>query len=85
MPAVNKAATAQPNAPDEMRPGESTGATSDRERQTLEAVERNHILNILRETNWVITGPRGAAGILGLHPSTLRSRIKKLGISRTAL
>jgi PAS domain S-box-containing protein len=48
----------------------------------LEAVERDHILTVLRHTRWVVTGPRGAAKILGLNPSTLRSRIKKLGISR---
>jgi PAS domain S-box-containing protein len=52
-------------------------------RPTLEAVERDHILTVLRETNWLITGPRGAARVLGLHPSTLRNRIKKLGISRS--
>jgi PAS domain S-box-containing protein len=48
----------------------------------LEAVERDHILIVLQHTNGVIHGPRGAATILGLNPSTLRSRIKKLGISR---
>jgi formate hydrogenlyase transcriptional activator len=32
----------------------------------------------------VIEGPRGAAQILGLHPNTLRSRLKKLGITRSA-
>jgi PAS domain S-box-containing protein len=48
----------------------------------LEAVERDHIVTVLRHTNWVITGPRGAATVLGLNPSTLRSRIKKLRISR---
>ena len=51
---------------------------------TLEATERSHILTVLRETNWVIDGPRGAARVLGLHPNTLRSRLKKLGIKRTA-
>ena len=50
---------------------------------TLEAVERDHILSVLRQTNWLITGPRGAAKVLGLHPSTLRNRIKKLGITRS--
>jgi PAS domain S-box-containing protein len=50
----------------------------------LEAVERNHILAVLQQTNWVIDGPRGAAQILGLHPNTLRSRMKKLGITRSA-
>jgi transcriptional regulator with GAF, ATPase, and Fis domain len=49
----------------------------------LEDVERDHIVTVLRHTNWVITGPRGAATVLGLNPSTLRSRIKKLGISRS--
>src|SRR5262249_564541 len=49
---------------------------------SLEAVERDHIVTVLRHTNWVITGPRGAATVLGMNPSTLRSRIKKLGISR---
>ena len=48
----------------------------------LEAVERDYIVTVLRHTNLVITGPRGAATVLGLNPSTLRSRIKKLGISR---
>jgi len=50
---------------------------------SLEAVERDYILTILRQTNWVITGPHGAAKILGLHPSTLGNRMKKLGITRT--
>src|SRR5262249_45062780 len=49
----------------------------------LEAVERDYILTVLRHTNWVITGPRGAAKVLGLNPSTLRSRMKKLGIPRS--
>jgi len=36
----------------------------------------------LRQTDWVVDGPRGAAKILGLHPNTLRSRMKKLGLAR---
>jgi transcriptional regulator with GAF, ATPase, and Fis domain len=48
----------------------------------MAAMEREHILRVLRETNWIIGGPRGAASILNLHPSTLRFRIKKLGIRR---
>jgi formate hydrogenlyase transcriptional activator len=48
----------------------------------LDAVERDYIVTVLRHTDWVVTGPHGAAQILGLNPSTLRSRIKKLGISR---
>jgi PAS domain S-box-containing protein len=50
---------------------------------TLEATEREHILNVLGQTGWVVEGSRGAAKILGLHPNTLRSRMKKLGIRRT--
>jgi DNA-binding NtrC family response regulator len=49
---------------------------------TLQGVERDHILNVLRQTRGVIDGPRGAAKILNLNPSTLRSRMKKLGIGR---
>jgi transcriptional regulator with GAF, ATPase, and Fis domain len=50
---------------------------------TLEANEREHILTVLGQTGWVVEGARGAAKILGLHPNTLRSRMKKLGIRRT--
>ena len=49
---------------------------------TLEEVERNQILKTLSETRWRIEGKDGAAAILGLHPSTLRARIHKLGIVR---
>jgi transcriptional regulator with GAF, ATPase, and Fis domain len=49
---------------------------------SLEAVERAYILTVLRQTNWLITGPRGAAKVLGLHANTLRNRMKKLGITR---
>ena len=51
---------------------------------SLEAIERRHMSGVLRQTNWVIDGPRGAARILGLHPNTLRSRLKKLGIARSS-
>jgi transcriptional regulator with GAF, ATPase, and Fis domain len=51
---------------------------------TLEAVERDHIVKVLKQTEGVIDGPRGAAKILNLHPSTLRSRMEKLRIPRKA-
>jgi formate hydrogenlyase transcriptional activator len=54
----------------------STGAT------TLEAVEREHILRMLSESNWVIGGPLGAAARLGVNRTTLNHRIRKLGITR---
>ena len=50
--------------------------------QTLEAAERAHILAILKETRWVLAGPRGAAARLGMNRSTLQFRLKKLGIVR---
>jgi transcriptional regulator with GAF, ATPase, and Fis domain len=49
---------------------------------TLEGAERNHIRQVLERTNWRIRGKNGAAEILGLKPSTLYSRLKKLGIER---
>jgi formate hydrogenlyase transcriptional activator len=48
----------------------------------IEEVERRHILRVLEATSWVIEGERGAAARLSLHPSTLRGRMKKLGIRR---
>ena len=48
----------------------------------LEAVERDHIIKVLRETGWVIGGPTGAAARLGLNRTTLNHRMRKLGINR---
>ena len=50
----------------------------------LQDLERAHILQTLARTEWRIEGPGGAAEQLGLAPSTLRSRLKKLGIQRPA-
>lgn len=49
---------------------------------TLEENEREHILRVLRETNWVVGGPSGAAVKLGMKRTTLQSRMEKLGITR---
>ena len=49
---------------------------------TLEEAERAHLLYVLEQTRWTIEGKDGAAAILGLKPSTLRSRMRKLGIRR---
>ncbi|MBI1349205.1 PAS domain S-box protein [bacterium] len=68
----------------EMLPG-SDLPTSDAMGQnpmSLEALECQHILKVLQETDWVIEGAGGAARILDLHPNTLRSRMKKWGIVR---
>lgn len=50
--------------------------------RTLEDTERTQILKILSETKWRIEGKDGAAAILGIHPSTLRARLHKLGMER---
>jgi transcriptional regulator with GAF, ATPase, and Fis domain len=49
---------------------------------TLEEVEKRHITHVLENTGWRVRGKNGAAEILGLKPTTLDSRIKKLGIPR---
>ena len=49
---------------------------------SLEEVERRHIESVLTRTNWMIEGERGAAKMLNLNPSTLRSRMQKLNIKR---
>jgi formate hydrogenlyase transcriptional activator len=55
-------------------PGGSVVALADAERQ--------HILHVLRETNWTLGGPEGAAARLAMKRTTLQSKMKKLGISR---
>jgi formate hydrogenlyase transcriptional activator len=49
---------------------------------TLKEAERDHIKSILKEANWVVSGPKGAAARLGMKRSTLHFRMKKLGIIR---
>ena len=49
---------------------------------TLESVERDHILKVLHDANWVIGGPTGAAARLGMNRTTLNNRLRKLGITR---
>jgi formate hydrogenlyase transcriptional activator len=52
--------------------------------QSLEDAERRHVESVLSSTRWVVEGPKGAAGILQMNPSTLRSLMKRLGIRRPA-
>jgi len=52
--------------------------------KTLQEVERDHILAVLQQTHGVIEGSNGAAKTLGMHPNTLRHRMEKLGIKRSA-
>ena len=49
---------------------------------TLKQVESSHILKILRQTRWVVGGPRGAAARLGLKRTTLMGKMRRLGLSR---
>ena len=65
--------------------GASTNAPAcgkPRKIETLEDVERRHVLETLDATDWVVGGPRGAAVLLGLKRSTLQVRMEKLGIRR---
>jgi PAS domain S-box-containing protein len=56
---------------------------SEHSSSSLVAMEQEHILHVLHKTMWRIEGDKGAAIILGLNPSTLRARMRKLGITRT--
>jgi transcriptional regulator with GAF, ATPase, and Fis domain/predicted ATPase len=64
--------------------GWPAGAAAPGSDDTLDDVQRARILRVLDTTGGVVEGEKGAATILGLHPNTLRSRMKKLGIARRA-
>lgn len=51
-------------------------------KKTLEEMEREYITGILSDTGWRIEGTNGAARVLGLNPSTLRTRMAKLGVKK---
>ena len=50
--------------------------------QTLDEIQRDHILRVLELTGWRVSGERGAAQLLGIKPTTLEARMKKFGITR---
>jgi formate hydrogenlyase transcriptional activator len=83
-PAPNRdsGSAAAPPANTELPP-QSAPATA--EVSTLEDAQREHIRRALKQTGGVVDGPRGAAALLGLKPSTLRSRMKRLGIKARPL
>ena len=54
-----------------------------KEARSLEEVERQHIVAVLEQTGWRVSGERGAAKILGLKRTTLEARMKKLGVHRS--
>ncbi len=78
------AARRGPLEPDHFAQG--IGATRPYQRESAFAIVpladhlRQYLTRVLNHTNGVISGPRGAANLLGLHPNTLRSRLRKLGI-----
>ncbi|HET9275621.1 MAG TPA: helix-turn-helix domain-containing protein, partial [Gemmatimonadales bacterium] len=65
-------------APVRAEPAAPAGAA----RRNLAEIERSHIVEVLEGCGWKVSGPGGAAQILGLRPTTLESRMKKLGIAR---
>jgi formate hydrogenlyase transcriptional activator len=62
---------------------EPGGAPLESRIPTLEELERDHIIEVLQMTGWKVSGDRGAAKLLGMKPTTLEARMKKLGIKRT--
>jgi formate hydrogenlyase transcriptional activator len=73
-----------PNAPSEAASETRPRGSATSMLPTLQDVERAHILTVLRQTRGVIEGASGAAKTLGMHPNTLRHRMGKLGIKRSA-
>jgi len=75
-------ANAGDNEEEKSKPKESerTKSGESSKGRTLEDIEREHILQVLTRTNGVISGPKGAAKILGMSRSTLQRRIKKFGL-----
>jgi formate hydrogenlyase transcriptional activator len=67
-------------APLDSAPPPATPSTADSD--SLEAIEREHIMRVLNETNWVVGGPNGAAARLAMKRTTLQARMKKLGLTR---
>jgi len=61
----------------------SNGNNADAVGRTLDEIEREYIIRVLEDRSWRIEGPHGAAHVLGLNPSTLRTRMAKLGISKS--
>ncbi len=68
---------------EESKDGQESGSSAKPEMaDSLAEIQRQHILGVLARTGWLISGPNGAGAILNLHPNTLRSLMKRLGICR---
>jgi len=85
-PVLSLGADLLPGAPTARQTGAVVSVIGPAEPQghprTMEETERRHVVDVLESVNYVIEGPNGAAQVLSLHPNTLRSRMKKLGIVR---
>jgi PAS domain S-box-containing protein len=68
---------------DRLEASRSIGEQAAQDAKGLAELERDRILQVLRQTNWRIEGKNGAAAVLGLNPSTLRGRMRKEGIRRS--
>jgi formate hydrogenlyase transcriptional activator len=75
-------AAAPIDLPSPVRPAADSLAAPQGSLTTLDDAQRRHILQVLRQTKWRISGPRGAAAILGIKRTTLQARMRKLGIKR---
>jgi formate hydrogenlyase transcriptional activator len=77
-----KSATLAAAGADLFSPAPTPSATSASFLPTLAEADRQHILRALRQTEWRIAGPKGAAALLGMKRTTLQARMRKLGIRR---
>jgi formate hydrogenlyase transcriptional activator len=80
--AVNLAGNSAVGADSSYSTSLTSSSSSTSSISTLEDAERQHILRALRQTEWRIAGPRGAAAILGMKRTTLQARMRKLGVRR---
>src|SRR4051794_15018119 len=74
-----------PSIPEFDRRAESGAMRKPDSAESLDSVQRRHILRVLERTRWVISGPNGAGAILDVHPNTLRSLMDRLGIQYHAV
>ncbi|HVO85142.1 MAG TPA: sigma 54-interacting transcriptional regulator [Syntrophobacteria bacterium] len=79
---IEHAMIVSPGATLEVRPPTPVVAERSNEARNLQEIERRHILSVLEETGWRVAGKSGAAELLGLKPTTLEARMKKLGVHR---
>jgi len=77
-----KSATLTTTGADLFSPASTPSPSSASPLSTLAEADRQHILRALRQTEWRIAGPKGAAALLGMKRTTLQARMRKLGIRR---